>query len=339
MAKRRLSKQQNQRIAQQHKRRADRARDAQPATDDSVLGPEQEGRVITQFGKQVEVESCDAPHSVHRCFLRANLGAIVTGDRVIWCDSEQGAVVVSVLPRRTELVRPDTFGKLRPVAANVDRMLITVAPQPEPHPNLVDRYLVVAENLGLRAVIVVNKADLPDSVASTGLEYILRVYPQLGYPVLQVSAHTGDGMATLQECVSEGTSIFVGQSGAGKSSLIQTLLPDESIKIGELSEQVAKGRHTTTHSRLYHFPGGGSCIDSPGIREFGLWHMSADEVAGGFREFHPLLGLCRFRDCSHDRDPNCALRGGVEDGSVLPERFESFRRIVNSLDAVSVREE
>jgi ribosome biogenesis GTPase len=337
MAKRRLSKQQHNRIAKQQQAHAARV-GTTPTANEEHLGPEQEGLVVTQYRDQADVESVADSGYVKRCFLRANLGSVVTGDRVVWRDSEQKGVVVSVLPRHSQLARPDSFGNMKTVAANIDRMLITVAPQPEPHANLIDRYLVVAETLGLSAVLLVNKVDLFSDEAGSALKQLLADYRSLGYPVYEVSAHTGAGMEALTNLLSEGTSVFVGQSGTGKSSLIQKLLPDETIKIGELSEQVNKGRHTTTHSRLYHFPNGGCCIDSPGIREFGLWHMTPVEVAAGFREFQPFLGSCRFRDCRHKNDPGCALQQAVKENKVSAARFESYMRIIDSLDTVDMRE-
>jgi ribosome biogenesis GTPase len=337
MAKRRLSKQQHTRIARQHTENAARVGSSAQHQPEDDLGPEQEGLVVAQYGTQVEVESAATPDLSKRCFLRANLGSIVTGDRVVWRDSEPKGIVVSVLPRRSQLARPDSFGNMKIVAANIDRMLITVAPEPEPHANLIDRYLVVAETLGLNAILLINKIDLFTGGQRQRLQDLLLGYRELGYPVMEISAHTGTGLSELVRVLSDGTSVFVGQSGAGKSSIIQTLLPDETIKIGELSEQVNKGRHTTTNSRLYHFPNGGHCIDSPGIREFGLWHMEAGEIAAGFREFQPFLGACRFRDCRHKADPGCALKEAVAEGRISAARFDSYIRIVDSLDAVDVR--
>lgn len=333
MSKRRLSKQQIERV--QRRRSADtQAPTKQPADDQ--LGPEQNGLVLSRYGKQADVE-CEGDGHIVRCYLRANLGNIVTGDRVVWRADGEGGVITALFPRRSELHRPDSFGKLKLVAANITRMVIAVAPEPQAHANLIDRYLVVAETLNFEPLLLLNKRDrLTEHDALPGL---LARYAQLGYPVLEISARAQEGMTELREHLQNGISIFVGQSGVGKSSIIQALLPDHAIKVGDLSEQEQKGRHTTTHARLYHFPFGGDCIDSPGIREFGLWHMSAEEVCSGFREFRAHLENCRFRNCSHQHEPGCGLLAAVEGGAVSRERFQSYQHIVASLDAVNVRPE
>lgn len=331
LSKRRLSKQQ---IKQVQKRRSAAAKVPRSAPDDSQLGPEQPGLILSHYGKQADVENTD-DQTVVRCHLRANLGNMAAGDRVLWRAGAEGGVVTALFPRDSELHRPDSFGKLKLVAANVTQLVITMAPEPQPHANLIDRYLVVAETLKLEPLLLLNKGDLlpPDST----LPPLLASYTALGYKTLQVSARTGEGMAELRQHLSCGTSIFVGQSGVGKSSIIQTLLPDHDIKIGALSEQEQKGRHTTTYARLYHFPFGGNCIDSPGIREFGLWHVSAEQVAEGFCEFRAHVHNCRFRNCSHQHEPACALQDAVQQGQVSAERFQSYQQIIASLDAVDIR--
>ena len=338
MAKRQLNRRQNWRIEKIQEERAARAAKreerALEVLEGGDLGPEQTGLVIAHFGVQVEVEAEQGEEAgqVFRCHLRANLPALVTGDRVVWRAGNQGiGVIVAQLPRNTELCRPDSRGQLKPVAANVDLIVIVFAPAPEPHANLIDRYLVAAEHAGIRPLLLLNKADLIDEQNAPALNALLAVYRQLGYPLLEVSAHHGEGMAQLQKVLDGHISVFVGQSGVGKSSLVNSLLPDVQTRVGELSEWSGQGQHTTTTARLYHFPGGGELIDSPGIREFGLVHVSRADVEAGFIEFNDLLGTCRFRDCKHDREPGCALLGALEDGRIQPQRMHSYRSIIASL--------
>lgn len=331
MSKRRLSKQQIERV---QKRRSVTAESNESMPGDDQLGAEQQGLVLSHYGKQADVEH-PVDGTVIRCHLRANLGNIVAGDRVIWRAGADGGVVTALFPRDSELHRPDSFGKLKLVAANVTRMVIVIAPEPQAHANLIDRYLIVAETLGLEPLLLLNKCDLLS--AESGLPGLLASYARLGYNTVQISARADDGMADLHQHLQSGTSIFVGQSGVGKSSVIQALLPDHAIKVGKLSEQEQKGRHTTTYARLYHFPFGGDCIDSPGIREFGLWHMTDSQVAEGFCEFRPYLHNCRFRNCSHKHEPGCALLDAVNQGLVSAPRFQSYQQIIASLGAVDVR--
>lgn len=338
MSKRRLSKHQIERV---QKRRQAGAEAPVSAPTDEFLGPEREGLVLGYLGKQVDIEDTvdeggEERLGKVRCHMRANLGSLAAGDRVRWRVQGEGGVVTALYPRQSELHRPDTFGKLKLVAANVTRMVITLAPEPQAHANLIDRYLVVAETLGLEPLLLVNKQDLlaPDHP----LHSLLIDYRNLGYEALLIAARRDLGMDRLRAHLATGTSVFVGQSGVGKSSIIQALLPQEIIKIGDLSEQELKGRHTTTHARLYHFPFGGDCIDSPGIREFGLWHLSREQVAAGFREFRDAIGRCRFRDCSHTREPGCGLQAAVKAGAIRTARYDSFRQIVASLDAVVMQD-
>jgi ribosome biogenesis GTPase len=338
MAKRQLNRRQSWRIEKVQEERAARAAKRESRALDELeggdLGPEQTGLVIAHFGVQVEVEAEEGEirGQVFRCHLRANLPALVTGDRVVWRAGNQGnGVIVAQLPRNSELCRPDGRGQLKPVAANVDLIVIVFAPLPEPHANLIDRYLIAAEHAGIRPLLLLNKADLVDEQNGQRLNALLTVYRQLGYPLMEVSAHEGGGMEALQARLDGHVSVFVGQSGVGKSSLVNSLLPGVDTRVGGLSEVTGKGTHTTTTARLFHFPGGGELIDSPGIREFGLGHVSRDDVEAGFIEFADLLGTCRFRDCKHDREPGCALLKALEEGRIQPQRMASYRHIIASL--------
>ncbi|MBA1202873.1 small ribosomal subunit biogenesis GTPase RsgA [Pseudomonas capeferrum] len=338
MAKRQLNRRQNWRIEKIQGERAARAakreQHALQELEGGDLGPEQLGLVIAHFGVQVEVEAQDGDDAgqIFRCHLRANLPALVTGDRVVWRAGNQGiGVIVAQMPRTSELCRPNNQGQLKPVASNVDLIVIVFAPAPEPQANLIDRYLVAAEHAGIRPLLLLNKADLIDEQNAPALNALLAVYRSLGYPLLEVSAHHGGGMQTLQQNLAGHVSVFVGQSGVGKSSLVNSLLPNAQSRVGDLSDWSGQGTHTTTTARLYHFPNGGDLIDSPGIREFGLGHVSRDDVEEGFIEFRDLLGTCRFRDCKHDREPGCALLIALEEGRIQQQRMNSYRSIIASL--------
>lgn len=334
MSKRKLSRQQSWRISKIQQERSARAQRRGERGEEVLgageLGAEQTGLVIAHFGTQVDVEADDG--STRRCHLRANLDGLVTGDRVVWCAGDTIGVVVAREPRHSELRRPDAYGKLKPIAANIDQILVVIAPFPEPHANLVDRYLVASEAVGIEPVLLLNKSDLldQDPVLGARMQALLAIYPGLGYRLLEVSSQSGS-LALLNQTLQDRISIFVGQSGVGKSSLVNALLPAADLRVGALSELRQKGVHTTTTAQLFHLPAGGSLIDSPGIREFGLWHMRREQVEQGFREFRPLLGHCRFRDCSHEHEPGCAILAAVERGSISPTRLASYRHIVTTL--------
>ena len=211
------------------------------------------------------------------------------------------------------------------MAANVERMAIVCAPQPPPDPSLLDRYCIGAEVLGIEPCLVINKADLLEGSRAEQEAGMLREeFSAIDYPVLTVSAVSGVGLNTLRAVLKGHTSVFVGPSGVGKSSLINALVPDMAARTAELSSASGEGRHTTTTARLYHLPEGGDVIDSPGVRDFRLWPMKAIELAGGFPEFLALAGQCRFQDCRHLSEPGCAVREAVGRGAVPRRRYESY---------------
>ncbi|MDF3031605.1 MAG: rsgA [Moraxellaceae bacterium] len=344
MSKRKLSRQQAHRVQRIQEERIARAQKRGSAAaellESGELGPEEEGLVVAHFGTQIEVEALEGERrgEVSRCHLRANLEALVTGDRVVWqaplaSDGETGAalgVVTALLPRQSLLVRPDAYGKLKPVAANIDRIVLVIAPFPEPSALLVDRYLVACELTGIRPVILLNKADLVTPELAPPLEALLGEYAAIGYEVRQVSASTGQ-LHDLAELVDNRTVVFVGQSGVGKSSLINVLLPGAAQRVSEISGASKLGQHTTTTARLFHLPGGGTLIDSPGIREFGLWHVDEAQLLAGYVEFQPFLGSCRFRNCAHRAEPGCALRAAAAEGRIGAGRLERFNRLRSEL--------
>ncbi|MEJ2347103.1 MAG: small ribosomal subunit biogenesis GTPase RsgA [Gammaproteobacteria bacterium] len=330
--KRRLTKRQKARIRSIQHKRAKRAiahSHAAESVPEQRLGPEQPGLVISHHGATVMVEG--AAGALWRCSVRRNLGSLVCGDRVAWqpADEREG-VVVALLPRHSLLLRPQPGGRGKPVAANIEQIVVVAAVEPELSEHLIDRYLVTAETTGIAPVIVVNKVELLDAGGRRDLERRLATYRQLGYPVLLVSVKADHGLDPLLAQLQGHTSILVGQSGVGKSSLVKALLPEREIRVAALSE-ARHGRHTTTTTVLYHLPCGGDLIDSPGVRDFGVWHIATDDVAHGFVEFRPLLGHCKFSDCSHRHEPGCALRQAAEAGRIDPQRLQSYLNMMEEI--------
>lgn len=342
MSKRKLTRRQTWRVEKIQEEKAARVQKKESGISTLLqageLGAETAGRVIAHFGSLVEIEATqgELQGQRYRCHLRANLGSLVTGDNVVFRPGPEtngihSGVVEMVQERQSELSRPNPYNEIKPVAANIDFIVLVIAPEPEAHANLIDRYLVAAENCGIEPIILLNKTDLINDTNRDHFIKLLHSYEQLGYRTLRVCSQDESSLGELKEFLNGRTTVFVGQSGVGKSSLIGTLLPGEELKVGSLSENTRKGKHTTTTARLYHFPAGGDLIDSPGIREFGLWHMSAGDVLYGFRELRPLAGYCRFRDCAHEQEPGCALRDAVKKGDVSERRFDSYRRILQTL--------
>ena len=336
MSKRKLTRQQKWRIEKVQKERVARAdkRESELQADlkQDTFGLEREGLIIAHFGVQIEVESIGCtPLQRYRCHVRANLPSLVTGDQVIWREGKnKTGVIIARLPRTNELSRPDIQGRLRPVAANIDFIFIVVAPLPQLHSRLIDRYLVAAEIMKIEPVILLNKTDLLMETNQLAIEKKIDFYASIGYRVLYVSTQEKKGIEKLQETLNGKNSVFAGQSGVGKSSLVNLLLPGENTKVRTLSDMKNKGRHTTTTARLFHMPCGGRLIDSPGVREFGLWHIKPEQVLNGFREFQPFIGQCKFSNCRHKSEPECALLAALSNNRITQERFDSYHAILNS---------
>ncbi len=333
--KKHLTQRQHSRIAKNEQQRLQRhAKKGAVDWDEQLLLAPEPGLVLSRFGQHADVE--DEQGQVFRCNMRRTISSVVTGDHVSWRRSKQSTgsingVIEAVAERRSVLLRPDFYDGLKPVAANIDLMIIVSAILPALSLNIIDRYLVAAEITGIKPLLVINKADLLDDAAQQALEQQLELYRRLHYPTLLLSAKTGQGMAELQRYLHSGTSIFVGQSGVGKSSLMNALMPSLNVTTQAVSELSGLGQHTTTVSRLYHLPEGGQLIDSPGIREFALWHLSDEEVTQGFVEFRPWLGRCKFRDCKHINDPGCAIQHAIAQNEISAERYDSYLKILASM--------
>jgi ribosome biogenesis GTPase len=299
---------------------------------DTDVGNEARGVVVANFGTEAVVE--DAAGRLQRCKARRQLGQLVCGDRVRFKTGDHGDCRIEKLePRHSELARPDPQGRKKIIAANIDQILVVTSGKPSFNPGLVDRYLVAAEMLGIPPVIILNKIDLLSDAERQQLDQELQEFARIGYRTLHTSTKTAHGLDELLPILQHRTSIFVGQSGVGKSSLINALLPDAAARVGAISEATGKGTHTTTVAWLYHLPDRqGDVIDSPGVREFGLWDISPSQLAQGFREFGPYAEQCRFRNCLHKGEPGCAVRAAVEAGEISKRRYESYLRMLDSLE-------
>ena len=252
----------------------------------------------------------------------------VCADRVIAVPiaSEEDWLITEILPRDNELTRPSARGKSEILAANLTCLIVVTAALPEPDWFIVDRYLSAAELMHATAAIVFNKTDLGNSCAE--IDAALGEYTALGYPVLHSSAKSGSGLSDLEQNLSGQTSIIVGQSGVGKSSIINTLVSTADLRTSAVSEARQEGRHTTVNSELIDLPNGGAVIDSPGVRDYAPVITQVEMVAASFREVAEFGSACRFANCRHLREPGCAVKDAVDSGDISGRRYESYKRLL-----------
>lgn len=297
-----------------------------------------EGRILRSHGSYYYVQTDDG---LIPCRLRGKFrlneenvtNPVVVGDRVqisVW--REEGTIE-KIEPRRNQLSRLDprssTIEIEHVLIANVDQVvLIIAAKKPTLKIHLIDRFLMAAERQDLPAAICINKVDL---VKPNSLDDLARMYEKIGYPVYLTSAKTGQSVAELASSLHDKLSVFTGQSGVGKSSLLNAIENNLGIRVGKVSDKNEKGRHTTSHTELIPLSQGGLVADTPGFRNFGLLTIQPEDVETLFLEFHDYLGACQFNDCRHLAEPGCAVKAALEAGHIFQSRYDSYQRIMQEM--------
>lgn len=297
-------------------------------------------RVIANFGAAVAVAEDNPPRSgeatppadqpaVHRAVPLSRIPQLVAGDRVE-CELEEGGSlrVVELLERDGVLARVDRRGQPKPLAANVSHMVIVSAAPPGIDTLLIDQFCIAAELAGIGAIVTINKADLLTQEALDESNAILETYRQIGYPSQLVNAKAAGQLAPLESELAGKTVVLVGASGVGKSSIVQALLPDLDVRVGAISAATGMGSHTTSVTHWYQTDGGASIIDSPGVRQYSVEHLSVEDVRAGYRELTNTAQHCKFADCSHRVEPSCAVLEALAQGEIAQWRYDNYRKLI-----------
>ena len=311
MTKRRLSKQQSHRIEHRHQQ---------------INKTANQGLVIARYSRHVHLRDKDG-RDIH-CAIRPNINSIVAGDRVSWQpEGPSQGTILSLFPRQSVLGRPNAQGEIKAIAANITQIMVVVAPVPAISWALLDSYLIMADYLNIPLSIVLNKTDIETGDIRKDL---LQIYEPLGYPILFTSIQSEDEIKSLSKSLRNQTTVFVGQSGVGKSSIISRLVPEitKTIATGALT-QSQLGAHTTSNSHWYDLSSGGALIDSPGVRELSLWYMSQQQIAQGYREFKNYAMQCKFRNCTHHNTPSCAVLSAVKNNQISLKRYENYVKMIS----------
>ncbi len=323
MAKRRLSQQQQRRISDNLTEKQTRLREEPDADQTRTTG-----LVVMNSGRRAWVDIGESEPIC--CQQRANLDVVVAGDRVtIARDAQGNGVIEQCDERKSQLARPGFRGVIKPICANIDQVLLVIAPTPHLDLSLLDRSLCYCEWQGLNATIVLNKIELLSTEDHAALHDLASIYQRMGYDWLMTSTYTGEGMVALQEQCQNHTSVLIGNSGVGKSSLTQALLPDLAIRVQALSQATGLGQHTTSNATLYPLPQGGSLIDAAGIRNLDLSAFVIEQPDRYWRDFRPFLGQCHFHNCTHTHEPECAIIEAVENGDIAQHRYHHYLQVIS----------
>jgi len=283
--------------------------------------PQSEATVIATYSRRMRLRLNDGAHVDSR--IKGKKLKPVCGDRVRIekIENEHDWLITEILPRDNQLSRPNLRGNVEVLAANVELLLVVAAAAPEPDWFIVDRYLAAAETMGASAAVLFNKTDIATADAN------FHDYANIGYDAIACSAKSGENVAAIRTLLGQRTAIIVGQSGVGKSSIINTLLGENTLRTAQLSEKNKEGKHTTVNSEMLEIPGGARIIDSPGVRDYAPALGDSSQVLQGFREMESAGQGCRFANCKHLREPGCAVKAGVESGEISARRYESYRRL------------
>ena len=282
------------------------------------------GTVVASYGRRFSVEL--AGGLLITCVTRGKRTNIACGDHVdVAMTGDEQGVIEATQPRASLFYRSD-IQREKLIAANVTQVIVVLAASPAYHRELLDRCLAASEEAGIQVLLALNKMDLPTSAEALRS---LALYRDLGYEILALAAKVD--LAPLRARLAGHTSVLVGQSGMGKSTIINRLVPEAAARVGDLSLALGSGRHTTTHARLYHLDAASHIIDSPGLQEFGLQHVGPAGLAHCYVEFRKHLGLCKFNDCRHLTEPGCAITGAAAHGEIDTRRIESYRTLVTQL--------
>lgn len=285
-----------------------------------------DGLIVAAYGRRFDVETDD--RQVFDCVTRGKRNDYACGDTVsITTQSGGQGVIDDAMPRKSLLYRSDVWRE-KLIAANVSQALIVLAPVPSFDTDVLNPCLAAAEYAGIRVQLILNKVDLPEAATA---EARLQVYVSIGYPVIRLSAH--DSVDPLRELIHGERNVLVGESGMGKSTILNGLIPQAAAATGEVSRSLGTGKHTTTQSRLFWLGedrSAGSIIDTPGLQAFGVQHVPVEALADCFREFRPLLDHCRFRNCRHHDEPDCAVQAAADEDRIDPARLKTYRQLLRS---------
>lgn len=317
---RRLTKKQHERISNKKDEQIDALKNLAP---DSLF----QGRVIAQHGPHLMIE--DAEHQMYNANIRQNLETIVCGDYVYFTFENDIPVVLQLIERKNELARVSYGQRKKLIAANLDQIIIVLAPKPEPSPSLVDRYLIAIRQFDIPVLFIINKIDMLSE--DDDFSFVSEYEQIFGCTVIQTTQNDPSSLQRLKDELHHKTSIFVGQSGVGKSSLTNAMIPELSLQTQRISATTGLGNHTTSATTLYHMENyQGTLIDSPGVRSFNIDHLTIQAIQHGFPDIMPFVAQCKFSNCRHLQDPGCAVQEALSDGNISERRIMSYLQIMQT---------